>query len=142
MAMMSPRLKKRRSFKMILETFTARPKAKVVSPIRYITEYDYPQVEGLLDNYLDGRNLRSQWSNRRKGWIIPCPGAGCHSEHERTDDCTVFYTRKDNGFIYISGRCRHISCGSDVTSFCKELNKDWGIYLNQNYVDKQSKKGK
>lgn len=100
---------------------------------RYFTEYDEWQVERLLDRYLESRGLATYTSNKRGGYVIDCPAQETHGHRNRRDDCTLYTTSKPNGFIFISARCRHTSCGDALTEYCKALNQEWGEYLNEHY---------
>ena len=103
------------------------------NPSRYFTQYDYCQGERLLWKFLDSQGICREWTEKRNGWIIKCPGESTHEHRARRDDCTIYSTRKLNGFSYISGRCRHTSCGESITALCKDLNREWGMYLNSHY---------
>lgn len=102
----------------------------------YFTEYNSGQVETLLRKFLDDNHIigAGNWSVKRNGWVIECPGESCHEHEARRDDCTLYYVKKSNGFCYITARCRHNSCGSSLVDYCKGLNAEWGKYLNQHYV--------
>ena len=99
----------------------------------YLTDYDSSKVNSLALEFLGARHLTQQYSVKRKGWIIDCPASSTHTHNDRFDDCCVYLTEKGNGFIFISLRCRHSSCGDAITDFAKELNKEWGTYLNAHY---------
>jgi hypothetical protein len=99
----------------------------------YFEQYDVDRVEQLLKTYLDTHVQTNGYSNKRGGYIIECPGESTHSERNRRDDCTLYTTRKSNGFIFISLRCRHNSCSDALTEYARELNQEWGKYLNQHY---------
>ena len=109
------------------------PRKIKYNPSRYFESYDSCQVERLLWRFLDSKGICREWSEKRKGWIIKCPGESTHEHRPRRDDCTIYSTKKDNGFMWISGRCRHTSCGESIMAFCRDLNKEWGMYLNSNY---------
>ena len=102
---------------------------------RYYTDYNSDKVKQLLFKFLDTQNIsvNGTWSNKRDGWVIECPGVDVHEHNERRDDCTLNFVHKTNGFIFISMRCRHMSCGTALTETCKELNIEWGKFLNQHY---------
>jgi len=100
---------------------------------RYFTEYDAGTVRWMLQNFPS--NKFSNWSCKRKGYIIECPDIGSHSENNRRDDCVVYAgDSQKNGFIWISMRCRHNSCWTTISDYCRGLNKEWGTYLNKNYT--------
>ena len=96
----------------------------------HITQYSPNQVEGVLDRFLDKKGLRRTWSEKRGGWLIKCAGACEHTERKRSDETVLYTTRKSNGFLLISAKCRHESCGTALMEWCKQLNKEWGKYFN------------
>lgn len=101
---------------------------------RYFTEYEPWKVKQLLDVFLNSQNITKQWSSKRKGYVIECPGYEYHSHRDRPDDCVIFTTTKENGFVWISGRCRHSSCWGDIVEYIRALNQEWGEYLNAHYT--------
>jgi hypothetical protein len=99
----------------------------------FYTEYDSCKVQRILDTFLESRNLTKTYSGKRKGWVIECPASETHGHRHRWNDCTLTTYTKTNGFIYISARCRHTSCGDALTAYINDLNKEWGQYLNERY---------
>ena len=100
----------------------------------YFTEYDSGKVERILERFFDKQNISKCWSSKRKGYVIECPGHSYHTHKSRIDDCVIFGTKKANGFIWISAKCRHSSCWGDIMEYLRVLNRDWGQYLNNNYT--------
>lgn len=106
-------------------------------PEKFFTEYSRDKVERLLNNFMFTRGLTSNYSAKRckdeRCYIIGCPGVQEHSHNNRHDDCVIYFTPKPNGFVWISCKCRHNSCWSYIEEYVKDLNNDWGVYLNANY---------
>ena len=100
---------------------------------KYFESYDSWRVETLLKTFLDTHVHTQGYSSKRGGLIINCPGETTHGERNRRDDCTLFFTHKSNGFIFISIRCRHSSCRDAICEYARELNAEWGQYLNEHY---------
>lgn len=100
---------------------------------RYFTTYNDSVVKRHLERFLETKGLCKEWSGKREGWVIDCPGEGMHNHRPRRDDCTVYMSPKGNGFYFISGRCRHDSCMGSLQSYIQVLNEEWGNYLNEVY---------
>ena len=99
-------------------------------------------VQPVLDRFLAQRGLSGAWSQKRKGWIIQCPGTCEHTDRMRRDETILYTTPKSNGFLYISAKCRHTSCGNHLMEWCNQLNKEWGKYFYEcQYAGNTRKQG-
>lgn len=105
-----------------MDTMLDAPMVKTYSP---------HQVRHLFEQFLSSKSLNRQWSSKRDGWVIDCPGQECHTHDNRRDDCVLYPKDKGNGFLYINAKCRHSSCMDERRDLCLELNKEWGAYLDR-----------
>ena len=103
--------------------------------IWYLTPYHKDgNCDQHLQQFLSSKGLDREWSSKRNGWVIPCPGKDYHGHKTKHDDFVLTtYKKPGSNFVYISAKCRHESCQEAQVAYCKHLNMEWGSYLSSKF---------